>query len=53
MQEECVLCDGLLDDEFGHNAMPLAEGRCCTHCNETVVIPYRIALILDIATSGR
>ena len=41
--QECVLCDGLLDDKYGHNAMPLAEGRCCSNCNE----------IFDIAKSGR
>jgi hypothetical protein len=28
--------------EWGHNAEPVTEGRCCSHCNDTVVIPRRI-----------
>jgi hypothetical protein len=27
----------------GHNAEPVAAGRCCGECNTTVVIPKRIA----------
>jgi hypothetical protein len=27
----------------GHNAQPVAEGRCCGQCNDTVVVPVRIA----------
>ena len=26
----------------GHNAMPVVEGRCCTSCNHSVVIPARL-----------
>jgi hypothetical protein len=29
----------------GCNAQPINEGRCCRHCDETVVIPTRLALI--------
>lgn len=29
----------------GHNAQPVNDGRCCGHCNETVVIPTRLKLI--------
>ena len=29
----------------GHNAAPLTEGRCCTECNTTKVIPARVALM--------
>lgn len=27
----------------GHNAQPVNDGRCCDVCNDTVVIPTRIA----------
>ena len=40
----CCLCGGQYDEE-GHNPDPLVmEGRCCTACNVTVVIPARISL---------
>ena len=26
----------------GHTAMPVVEGRCCTSCNYSVVIPARL-----------
>jgi len=26
----------------GNNAMPLMKGRCCDHCNNTIVIPERL-----------
>jgi len=29
----------------GHNAEPLAEGRCCDFCNATKVIPARLEAI--------
>ena len=35
--------------EGGHNAFPLSDGKCCTHCNDTEVIPMRMAFI----ASGR
>ena len=44
----CVICehpigmdaDGIWDG--GHNAEPVAEGRCCEDCNWIVVIPARL-----------
>jgi|TARA_B100001939_G_scaffold348233_1_gene374595 hypothetical protein len=30
---------------MGHNAEPIQQGRCCTVCNTTVVIPQRILMI--------
>jgi hypothetical protein len=27
----------------GCNAQPVKDGRCCAKCNETVVIPARVA----------
>lgn len=29
----------------GHNAQPVNNGRCCSDCNATVVIPARLARI--------
>ena len=29
----------------GHNAQPVNDGRCCTGCNDTVVIPARLRSI--------
>jgi hypothetical protein len=52
---ECSICLGSLatpeeKDRFkggrygflGHNAAPVNGGRCCTQCNNDVVIPTRI-----------
>jgi len=44
----CILCGALLDG-MGHNPEPLAdydEGRCCTECNDTKVIPARLAHLM-------
>lgn len=32
----CVLCGGVVHD-YGNNAEPLATGRCCDKCNNTVI----------------
>jgi hypothetical protein len=40
---QCCICCGGLGDQFGHNASPVAEGRCCVTCNDYFVIPARIA----------
>ena len=44
----CVICNypiGLLgENDGGHNADPVAAGRCCGMCNDTQVIPARLAL---------
>jgi len=51
---KCSICTSQIDIqangfEGGHNAFPLSNGRCCTRCNDTEVIPMRIAII----ASGR
>lgn len=28
--------------EYGHNAQPVKDGRCCHSCNNNVVIPHRL-----------
>lgn len=30
---------------FGHNAEPVALGRCCQICNDVKVIPFRLKLM--------
>ena len=47
--ENCVICkeeigvDPISGWDGGHNAEPIAEGRCCDRCNEDIVIPHRMA----------
>lgn len=36
-----VECEG-----FGNNAEPVNDGRCCTDCDNGVVIPARIRIVL-------
>ena len=51
---KCSICTSEIDVqangyEGGHNAFPISNGRCCTKCNDTEVIPMRMAFI----ASGR
>jgi hypothetical protein len=44
---KCVICKDVIRPEWhgwkgGHNAEPVATGRCCSICNWTVVIPTRL-----------
>jgi len=48
----CCICSNPIEAEFtesgdaywtdGHNAEPVAEGRCCDKCNDNIVIPTRL-----------
>ena len=38
----CVIC-GYEILGFGNNALPVKVGQCCGMCNDTVVIPRRLA----------
>jgi len=39
----CCLCGNYINDQFGHNAAPLVEGgRCCSTCNDIVILPCRM-----------
>jgi len=38
---KCVFCKKYCG-KFGHNALPVRDGRCCEECNSSVVIPARI-----------
>ncbi len=40
---KCVIC-GKEIKEYGNSANPVVNGTCCNHCNNHVVIPYRIFL---------
>tara|TARA_Y100000593_G_C4109718_1_gene237343 strand:+ start:181 stop:402 length:222 start_codon:yes stop_codon:yes gene_type:complete len=44
---KCSICQSkILPDSFGwekgHNAAPIINGRCCSSCNEYLVIPVRM-----------
>lgn len=40
-RKKCSIC-GEKYDGYGYNARPVNGGRCCSYCNENVVIPVRI-----------
>jgi len=51
MGMNCVICKEEIKEDIygwagGHNAEPIATGRCCQVCNETVVA-VRIARIFS------
>ena len=49
---KCSICHGDIDKQRlpngevywdkGHNAWPINEGKCCSHCNTLEVIPARL-----------
>ena len=47
---KCCICEGSLRPQkldpkyWGHNALPVKDGRCCETCNALVVIPERMRL---------
>ena len=48
----CVICgEEILPNWFGYaggnNAQPVADGRCCDHCNDAVVIPERVRRVIE------
>tara|TARA_R110002020_G_scaffold153778_1_gene333225 strand:+ start:3592 stop:3786 length:195 start_codon:yes stop_codon:yes gene_type:complete len=47
---KCAICEGEIKTDAhgwseGHNAEPVAKGRCCEQCNTYVVIPARLVQI--------
>ncbi len=42
MVEKCCICGEELKQKYGNNAQPIKDGRCCTKCDNEVVIPKRI-----------
>lgn len=48
---KCVICESEIETTFngwdqGHNAEPVAKGRCCGECNQNKVIPKRLKGLL-------
>jgi hypothetical protein len=43
MENNCSICLRRFM-EFGNNAWPINNGRCCNVCNDNVVIPARIRM---------
>ena len=41
MENKCCFC-GEGYGEFGNNAQPLNEGRCCDECNIDLVLTIRL-----------
>ena len=35
---DCSICKNEIYTEFGHNAQPINDGRCCDECNTLVII---------------
>lgn len=38
----CVLCAKAFQG-IGHNALPVAQGRCCSKCDDLIVLPARLS----------
>jgi len=34
-------------DQYGNNAYPVNDGKCCDECDWLVVIPARIRLVME------
>lgn len=48
---KCCLCNKKIEVigtwKEGHNAQPLKNGRCCTWCNDTKVLPARLKMFFN------
>lgn len=40
--EHCCFCNKELNHLTANDARPVSNGRCCTGCNVTIVVPARI-----------
>ena len=45
-KKKCIICSEEFDGH-GHNADPIAIGRCCAICNSQVVSPIRIKIFIE------
>jgi hypothetical protein len=47
---KCCICEKEIEKEieweYGNNAEPVKDGRCCNLCNEKIVIPARLLLMV-------
>lgn len=44
--KKCIICDNQFEGH-GHNAEPVRSGICCDTCNYEIVIPVRLANIVQ------
>ena len=42
---KCIMCNQQMTEIMSHNAEPVRKGRCCSLCNEKIVIPTRLTLL--------
>jgi hypothetical protein len=51
MKGFCCICLGPIEAvggwAGGSNALPIADGRCCQNCDETIVIPTRVRRVYN------
>ena len=50
-KKKCIICSEEFDGH-GHNADPIATGRCCAICNSQVVSPIRIYIFIELVGSS-
>jgi len=61
---KCSICHEKIDGHInpftnevywtkGHNAQPINNGRCCTICNDTIVVPVRLTRALGLDVTRR
>ena len=55
---KCSICGNDIGIQLGgwdqgNNAQPINSGRCCSHCNDTVVIPQRVRDAMAALTTRR
>lgn len=54
---QCSICKTEISTESsgwseGHNASPVTDGRCCSPCNQKIVIPARLYKLMPFSTHG-
>tara|TARA_B100000963_G_scaffold240208_1_gene210114 strand:- start:13555 stop:13731 length:177 start_codon:yes stop_codon:yes gene_type:complete len=54
---KCVICKEKIETDLngwkgGHNAEPVAKGRCCEECNYSIVLHERIKLMFNRQLNG-
>jgi hypothetical protein len=59
----CVIChkeiekqyteEGVMYWDQGNSAEPIAEGRCCNNCNDTIVTPTRVTEMIVQTNGGK
>jgi hypothetical protein len=43
----CSICQRIVMEQYGNNAHPVNDGKCCDECDWLVVIPARIRLVKE------